>query len=193
MMAGGMTAGCGSGMDAASGTASNPGIVVEGTDLESSRSASQSEPPEGGKDISGAPQAGNREGAENTEGGQEGRWHVLDPETAEAAGADFLGKVRKLEEDSFWIVEVQVKILEDGSMVSSSPSSDAEIPDSELIQVVFDEDTHFYVRSIFNGGESYEDSEASFKDLEEKVSVDLKGSFVNDVFHASEVQINKIA
>ena len=48
-----------------------------------------------------------------------------------------------MEEDSFFIVNKEVKFLEDGSLSYSSPSSNADIPDSQLIHVIF-EDTNFY-------------------------------------------------
>lgn len=185
----GQMAGCGADSGAASGDGSGSEIaVIQGADLETLQSALM----DGSQTAGQTTQAGSQDGTGSQEGGQEGRWHVLDPETAEVVDADFLGVVWKLDEDSFWIVEMEVEILEDGSLVGGSPSSDAEVPDSELIQVVFDENTRFYIRTIYNGGESYEDSEAGISELGEKDSVDLKGSFLNDVFHATEVRINKV-
>lgn len=185
----GQMAGCGADSGAASGDGSGSEIaVIQGADLETPQSA----PTDGSQTAGQTTQAGSQDGTGSQEGGQEGRWHVLDPETAEVVDADFLGVVWKLDEDSFWIVEMETEILEDGSQVSGSPSSDAEVPDSELIQVVFDENTRFYNRTIYNGGERYEDSEAGISELGEKDSVDLKGSFQNDVFHATEVRINKV-
>lgn len=84
------------------------------------------------------------ESQENTSG----KWQVLEPDIAAAVDADFLGKVWKMEEDSFFIVEKEVKILEDGSLSYSSPSSNADIPDSQLIHVTFEEDTSFYMRNV---------------------------------------------
>lgn len=124
---------------------------------------------------------------------QEGRWQVLDPEVAAAVDADFCGTVWKLEEDRFYIAEEQVMLEEDGSIMSSSPSSNADIPDSDLVPVVFDEDTHFYLRTVYGNGESYEDSDAGFSDLEKCVSVEMKGSFEKDVFHAEEIRIVKVS
>lgn len=118
-----------------------------------------------------------------------GKWQVLEPEVAAVVDADFQGKVWKLDEDSFSIVETKVKILEDGSLSSSTPSSNAKIPDSKLIPVVFDGDTYFYIRTIYDDGARYEDTEAGFQDLEEKTSIDLKGRFEDDVFYADEVRI----
>lgn len=177
---GALAVGCGQEAVADSGV-----TVIQGTDLKTPQDdASQA----GG--TSDAPNSGQ----ENPEeGNQEGRWHVLPPEVAEAVDADFCGEVWKLGEDSVWIVEEHAMVLEDGSLVSSSPSSNADIPDSELIQVVFDADTHFYVRTIFDGGKRHEDSEAGFGDLEEHADIDLRGSFRDDVFYATEVRINKIA
>ncbi len=127
----------------------------------------------------------------NTEEPQEntvGKWQVLEQDVAAAVDADFLGKVRKMEEDSFFIVERKVKILDDGSIIYSSPSSDADIPDSQLIHVVFEEDTHFYLKDTDENGEGYGNEEAGFQDLKEYMSVEMKGSFKNDEFHATEIR-----
>ena len=91
-------------------------------------------------------------------------------------------------EDSFFIVERKVKISEDGSLIYSSPSSDADLPDSQLIHVIFEEDTVFYRRNIDEDEESHEYKEAGFQDLNEQMFVEMKGSFVNDVFYAAEIR-----
>lgn len=124
------------------------------------------------------------ESQENTSG----KWQVLEPDIAAAVNADFLGKVWKIEEDSFFIVKKEVKILEDGSLSYSSPSANADIPDSLLIHVMFEEDTSFYIRNIGGDGENQEYEEAGFQDLKEYMSVEMKGSFVNDAFHATEIR-----
>ncbi len=117
------------------------------------------------------------------------KWQVLEPDVAAAVDADFVGKVWKIEEDSFFIVEKKVKILEDGSLAYSSPSSNADIPDSQLIPVVFEDNTNFYIRTTDENGENYKDKEAGFQDLEEYMSVEMKGSFENDVFYATEIRL----
>ncbi len=181
-MCGGLVTGCTSGSAPDTRTASDSGIaVIQETDVKASQDALQ--------DMQ---QGTSQDGTENGDSDSEERWHVLDSETAAVVDADFLGVVWKLDADSFYIVEEFVEILEDGSIMGCSPSSDTEIPDSELIQVVFDDDTYFYVRSIKNGGASYEDLDAGFQDLEEYVSVDLKGQFKDDVFYAEEVRINLV-
>ena len=127
-------------------------------------------------------------GTDESQENAAGKWKVLDPDTAAAVDADFLGKVWKIEEDSFFIVERKVKISEDGSLIYSSPSSDADIPDSQLIHVIFEEDTDFYMRNIDGDEESHEYKEAGFQDLNEQMFVEMKGSFVNDVFYAAEIR-----
>ena len=90
--------------------------------------------------------APSKEIAANTDGLQEntaGKWQVLEPDVAAAVDADFLGKVWKIEEDSFFIAEKKVKILDDGSLSYSSPSSKADLPDSQLIHVILEDDTRF--------------------------------------------------
>lgn len=65
---------------------------------------------------------------------------------------------------------------------------DADIPDSQLIHVMFEEDTDFYMRNIDGDEESHEYKEAGFQDLNEQMFVEMKGSFVNDVFYATEIR-----
>ncbi len=132
-------------------------------------------------------------GMKENAGNSEGKWQVPDPETVAAEDADFEGVVWKIEENSFFIVKSEVEILEDGSMVSSTPAPGVEIPDEDLIPVVFDEDTHFYMRTIYENGARYEDGEAGYSDLETGISVDLKGRFENDIFHADEIRILKVS
>ena len=124
------------------------------------------------------------ESQENTSG----KWQVLEPDIADVVDADFLGKVWKIEEDSFFIVERKVKISEDGSLIYSSPSSDADIPDSQLIHVVFKEDTRFYLKDTDENEEGHGNKEAGFQDLKEHMFVEMKGSFKNDEFHATEIR-----
>ena len=62
-----------------------------------------------------------------------GKWQVLDPETAAAFDADFMGDVRKITEDSFFVAETKAQILDDGSLTTSSPSTNADISDSQLL------------------------------------------------------------
>ena len=134
--------------------------------------------------------------SDNSDGEQEapqantgGKWKVFEPELAEAVDADFIGKVWKMEEDSFLIAEKQVALLEDGPITRSSPSSNADIPDSQLIRVVFDDNTYFYMRTVQGDGENHEDKEAGFQDLKEYMSVEMKGRFENDVFYADEIRM----
>jgi len=123
-----------------------------------------------------------------TVGNQTGKWQVLEPDVADAVNADFLGKVWKMEEDSFFIAEKKVTILDDRSLSYSSPSSNAYLPDSQLIHVVFDDDTCFYIKTTNENGEGNEVKEAGFQDLKEHMSVEMKGSFINDEFHATEIR-----
>ncbi|MCI9658297.1 MAG: hypothetical protein HFI14_06760 [Lachnospiraceae bacterium] len=164
-----MVTGCGSGSESAAKTEENQ--ISEVLSEESNDAA---------KEIDGD----TEEPQENTEG----KWQVLEPDVAAAVDADFLGKVWKIEEDSFFIVEREVKILDDGSIVYSSPSSDADIPDSKLIRVVFEEDTRFYLKDTDENEEGHGNKEAGFQDLEERMFVEMKGSFKNDEFHAAEIR-----
>lgn len=187
-----LAAGCGA--SPASGPADNSVI-----DLSSSAAPENAEPAQAGTthdgsnadspaDSTGAETANADTGAESTEG----KWHVYPPDVASAIDADFEGMVWKIEENTFYIVPDETEILDGGTLLTGAPSPDADIPDSELAQVVFDESTRFYTRTIYDGGERYEDSDAAFQDITKEQSVSLKGRFENDIFHATEVRIWKM-
>lgn len=165
-------AGCGPG---------SAGDETEGSDTPKTADAAGQEPADSAEEEVETPK--------ESQDSPEGRWHVLDPEVAAAVDADFLGMVWKMGEDMFFIAEEQVMLDEDGSVISSHPSSGAEIPDSDLIEVVFEEDAHFYKRTIQGNGESHEDTDAGFSDLEKGSTVEMKGYFEQDVFHAEEIRI----
>ena len=165
-----MIAGCGSGSES---TAKTKETQVEEVSTEELNNAPL-------KDVDGS--------AEEAQENIAGKWQVLEPDVASAVDADFLGKVRKMEEDSFFIVERKVNILDDGSIVYSSPSSNADIPDSQLIHVVFEEDTRFYFKDTDENEENDANKEAGFQDLKEHMFVEMKGSFKNDEFHATEIR-----
>lgn len=153
--------------------------------------------PETSPDSTAADNSGDTPNAETTQAdtgsdNTDGRWHVFPPDVAAAVDADFAGDVRKIGENTFYIAEEQIMLLEDGSIAGSSPASDVTVPESDLVQVAYDETTHFYLWTIYNG-ETHEDTEASSQDLALTQSVELKGSFENDVFHASEVRIIKVS
>lgn len=136
--------------------------------------------------------AGTDNTEETTENNNDnnGKWHVVDPEIAEQIDADFEGNVKKIEGNAFFISETVTEITEDGFLMTMSAAED--VPDSDLLKVVYDDNTRFYTRTIFNGGESYEDSESKADSLEIEDSVSLKGSIKDDVFYADEVRISKL-
>ncbi len=165
-----MVAGCGSGSEPAAKTEGNQA----GETLPEERS-----------DVPLVETDGNTESLPENAAG---KWQVLEPDVADAVDADFLGKVWKMEEDSFFIAEKKVIILDDGSLSCSSPGSNADLPDSQLIHVVFDDDSCFLHKIIDENGEGNEVKEAGFQDLKEYMSVEMKGCFINDEFHATEIR-----
>lgn len=143
-----------------------------------------------GQDTSANSAASETDNTEENTENNSGRWHVVDPEIAKQIDADFEGNVQKIEENAFFISETVTEIAEDGSMMASSAAEN--VPDSDLLKVVYDNNTRFYTRTTFNGGESYEDSEAKADALEIYDSVSLKGSIKDDVFYADEVRISRL-
>ena len=134
----------------------------------------------------------DNESSQSEDENSSGKYHVFDPELAEYLDADFECTVWRLEEGSFYAAEVYCEILEDGSILSSAPSSYSSLNDSDLFQVIYDDDTYFYIRTIYDNGKRHEDTDAGPEDLEEYLNCDLKGSFKNDVFYATEIRIIKV-
>lgn len=137
-------------------------------------------------------EASDNKSQQSVDESNSGKWHILDPEMAEYLDADFECIVWKLDEGSFYAAEVYCEILEDGSLLSSNPSSESTLDDSDLFQVIYDDDTYFYIRTIYDNGERYEDTDAAPDDLEEYMNCDLKGSFQDDIFYATEIRMIKI-
>lgn len=154
--------------------------------------ADSTQMPDSGTDSAPSADADTADEADSS-GDTDGRWHVLDPETASLVDADFEGTVEKIASDSFFISETVTEILDDGTMLmGTAASTDVAIPDSDLLRVVYDDTTRFYIRTIYNGGESYDDSEFSSDDLELQALVSLKGEIRDDIFYADEVRISKV-
>ena len=57
-----------------------------------------------------------------------------------------------------------------------------------MIHVILEDDAHFYLKTTDGNDESYEDKEAEFQDLKIHMSVEMKGSFKNDEFYATEIR-----
>lgn len=121
-----------------------------------------------------------------------GKWHAYDADLAAAVDADFEGSVYEINTDSFFILPLETSLMEDGSLLTVETAPGAEISDEELVKVIFDNNTVFTMRDIYDGGARYEDSDASFQNIEKDISVSLKGNFQNDIFHANEIRIIKV-
>lgn len=150
-----------------------------------SESAAKTEEKQAGEAL---PEELNDTPIKKRDGNTEEQWQVLDHDIAAVVDADFLGKVWKIEEDSFFIVEKKIKILDDGSLSYSSPSSKATLPDSQLIHVIFDENTKFYIKTSDGNGENHTYKESGFQDMKEYMSVEMKGSFKNNEFYPMEIR-----
>ena len=138
------------------------------------------------QDSEGSPEnAGN-------ESKTSGKWHVYDADVAAAIDADFEGTVYKIDTDSFFIAPSESTLLDNGELLMVASAGGDEIPDEELVKVVFDNNTVFTLRDIYDGGASHKDSDASFQTIKKEVSVSLKGEFQDDVFHADAVRIIQV-
>lgn len=174
-----------------SGDANTENARTSGTNTSSSQDTATGSDPADSRTASSSADADTANESDGS-GDTDGRWHVLDPETASLVDADFEGTVQRIDSGSFYISEIVTEITDDGALLSAEASTDDAVSDSDLLQVVYDDTTRFYIRTIYNGGASYDDSEASPDDLELQAIVSLKGDIRDDIFYAEEVKISKI-
>lgn len=103
---------------------------------------------------------------------------------------DLIGDVVEISEDRFEIAKITTEEIEGGGEVMvSSANPEA---DEARITVVYGDDTVFTLRTIRDGGASYEDTKSSAADLEEGKTVYLAGSYEGSEFHAKAVRITDV-
>lgn len=104
-----------------------------------------------------------------------------------------VGEITELGDGQFTIKKFILETGEDGTEMMAAPAEGAEDDGTfETLTVLYDENTHFYKRTIRNGGADYEDEESSAEKLEKGMQTDLKGNYEGEMFHASEVQIVEV-
>ena len=93
------------------------------------------------------------------------------------------GKILKLGDMQFNMKADNKVVKEDGTIESKG--------NGHKLTVLYDEDTIFYIRTIYGDGSSYEDTDAAAGDMAEAMRVDITGSYEGKKFHAVQVQMIK--
>lgn len=101
------------------------------------------------------------------------------------------GDIYEIGEKQFTVTEVFTDTLEDGGevMVAKAPGAEEE---STKITVVYDENTAFEKKKIWDGGASHEEKEGSAADLQKGFTAEMWGSYEGDVFHATAIRIVEV-
>lgn len=163
----------------------NGGSVVEAEDLPGTESPEDVEPQ--AKDT----ESGENSAAEDTdkEGGQDADISSLSyiPDTE----GDLYGSICEIGEKQFTVTEIYVDTVEGGgqTMVEEAPGAEGESP---KITVVYDENTAFEKKKIWNGGADHEEKEGSAADLQKGLTTEMWGSYEGDVFHATAIRIVEV-
>lgn len=132
------------------------------------------------------------EHSEQEEGTQNPGDASEEKENAEQAEEEELcGDICKIGDMQFSVSEITVMEEESGTeiMVSAAPGSEEA---GNLITVVYDENTRFYKKTIWNGGKDYEDADASAEELTEGFTAEMKGHYEGETFYASEIQLVEV-
>lgn len=105
------------------------------------------------------------------------------------AAAELYGDILEIGDGQFTISEITVEEYGEGEvMVMGAPGNDS----VNKITVTYDEDTVFTKKKIWDGGESYEEREGTSADLKEDFTVEMKGSYEGDIFHAAEIMVVEV-
>lgn len=100
------------------------------------------------------------------------------------------GEIKELNEKGFVAVKHKTWETEDGE-ISVGPGTDDD-SDFEKLSVSYDDDTAFFVRTIYDGGERFEDEEAEAKDLVQGMSVNVWGKESDGEMKAETISIVKV-
>lgn len=100
------------------------------------------------------------------------------------------GQVKELGDKEFTAIAAKVEGDENSSISMAMPAPGSEDDsDYETAVVTYDENTAFSIRTIYDGGERYEDSEATEKDLAEDVSINVWGEESGGKIKAETIRI----
>lgn len=147
-----------------------------------------------------AESAGDSEAALNGEsaGNVEGTGSVESAGNADGDSAEkpaelqeLAGDIQEIGQGTFIVNEIYQETMGDGSeiMVVGAPGNEE---DMNLITVLYDADTVFTRKKIWNGGADYEDFEASADDMATGMTAEMEGTYEGDVFHASRIQLVEV-
>lgn len=93
------------------------------------------------------------------------------------------GKISKIGEMQFNMKADNKVVKEDGTIESKG--------NGHKLTVLYDEETIFYIRTIYDDGNSYEDTDATAGDMVKDMRVEITGCYEGKKFHAVQVQMMK--
>lgn len=129
---------------------------------------------------------------QDTTSDEGGSGHGESPEdTAGQDRCELNGNVMEIMDGRFVITENEIEEMEDG-LISIGPAFGTDGSGFREITIIYDEETRFYIRKIYDGGGRYEDEEASAEDLEKDMLVEIRGTYEGEEFHAKEVELVKV-
>ena len=145
----------------------------------------ENQPEEEGKETEGSePEAVPEDQAAGQSGA--GEWKESEE--------DLTGDILELGEMQFTVVKLVSEDMEDGSATLIAPAEGADGSDFDQVTVLYDENTRFRLRTIYDGGARYEDSEASPKDLKAEAMVLVWGTYEEngETIRAEQIQIETV-
>ncbi|MDE6960117.1 MAG: hypothetical protein K2P27_04580, partial [Lachnospiraceae bacterium] len=104
---------------------------------------------------------------------------------------DLVGEIKEMEDGQFTVVKSITEEVEDGGQIMVAPAPDADDSDIEKVVVTYDENTDIYIRTIYDNGARYEDTDAGIDDLKKGVLVNIWGVREGDGnLQADQIQID---
>lgn len=165
--------------------------------------AGAEEIPEEEKDTKEPAEQSGEEPGDTLQGGESGK-EAKEQETeeknpdadapAQAGTEELYGDILEIGEKQFTVNEITVTTdetggIEEAVMVMGAPGNEELM---NKITVVYDEATVFTKKTIWDGGEHYEETAATEENLAVDLTAEMKGSYEGDVFRAAEIRIVEV-
>ncbi|MDE7273374.1 MAG: hypothetical protein K2N95_09995 [Lachnospiraceae bacterium] len=110
--------------------------------------------------------------------------------SAEASASQEAGSEVSVSGDILKIGEMQFRMKADNKVVKEDGTIESK-GSGQKVTVLYDEETTFYIRTIYGDGSSYEDTDATAEDMAEDMRVEITGYYEGKELHAVQVQLMK--
>ena len=103
------------------------------------------------------------------------------------------GDIKDIQDGKLTVIEAILEKSDNGGDIMVSPAEGADDSGFNKITVIYDENTLFAIRKIYDGGARYEMSEGTASDLDKGQMVKVWGNYTGSELKAEQICIVKVA